>query len=427
MLILIDALCLVVLAAIDVAWLMRLIESPPPGQDPLRSSPKGVWSNERQGEAVFDSKEAVPRVDIVIPAKDEVANIGELLETLMSQTGVDAAIYVVDDGSTDGTAAIADRPGVTVIRLTDLADGWTGKNQACHAGAQAGSRPVLLFLDADTRLDNGGLRRIVDAHSALGGLVSFLPYYRTTKLWEGAALLFNLIAFETIRANRQICPNLQIRPDRQICQDRQDSPDSRGRFAARLNTAGKNRAEVKAIKGNAVGAFGPCLIASRADYLASGGHAAIRSASVDDLALADRMSHLGLPLSCYPGRGIVSYRMYRTGRAMWRGFTKNLFSGLKYSRPMAAALSILWVLALSQSCFSLCYARSAVELAASVAFYACGAASARLLLSRVGRVPPGAALLYPLALVYFFAVFCVSTFKTLVLRRASWKGRMVRL
>lgn len=84
------------------------------------------------------------KVSAVIPAYNEAARIGAVLEAVLAAPSVHEVI-VVDDGSTDETAAVAARYGVRVVRLSKNC----GKGAALAAGAREAKGEVLLFLDAD--------------------------------------------------------------------------------------------------------------------------------------------------------------------------------------------------------------------------------------------------------------------------------------
>src|SRR5258708_6733313 len=79
-----------------------------------------------------------PVATIIVPARNEEANLAACLASLVTQTGVAYEIIVVDDDSTDRTAEIAGSfPGVKLIPAGPLPDNWTGKNNAMFAGAKA--------------------------------------------------------------------------------------------------------------------------------------------------------------------------------------------------------------------------------------------------------------------------------------------------
>jgi 4,4'-diaponeurosporenoate glycosyltransferase len=115
-----------------------------PTATPSNPIPSGTWE----------------RVSIVIPARNEEHRIAPLLRSIQEQQLPIGDILVVDDESTDGTAEIARSLGATVIPSRPLPSGWRGKSWASHQGAQAAKGDLLVFLDADTSLEPGGLDRL---------------------------------------------------------------------------------------------------------------------------------------------------------------------------------------------------------------------------------------------------------------------------
>ena len=92
-----------------------------------------------------------PLVSIIVPARNEEISLRSCLESLVTQEDVDFEILVVDDGSSDGTAAIAGSfSGVRIIDAGSLPAGWTGKNNAVAQAAKVAGGGWLLFTDADT-------------------------------------------------------------------------------------------------------------------------------------------------------------------------------------------------------------------------------------------------------------------------------------
>lgn len=103
-------------------------------------------------------------LSLLIPARDEEANIGRLLGDLTGISDRILEIIVCDDMSADNTASIvvqfaAVDSRIKLIRGEELPDGWTGKNHACHCLAQEAAGDYLLFLDADVRVGEGVLDR----------------------------------------------------------------------------------------------------------------------------------------------------------------------------------------------------------------------------------------------------------------------------
>jgi glycosyltransferase involved in cell wall biosynthesis len=83
-------------------------------------------------------------ISVVVPAYNEACRIGAVLRPLVACSFVDE-IVVVDDGSTDGTAAVARDFNVSVISLPEN----RGKAAALDEGVKQARNDILLFLDAD--------------------------------------------------------------------------------------------------------------------------------------------------------------------------------------------------------------------------------------------------------------------------------------
>jgi len=101
---------------------------------------------------------AVPKVSVIVPARDAAATIGATLAGLAAQERAPDEVIVVDDGSGDATATIAERAGATVVR-----GAGQGPGAARNAGAAAATGDVLAFLDADCEPQMGWLRAGVAA------------------------------------------------------------------------------------------------------------------------------------------------------------------------------------------------------------------------------------------------------------------------
>ena len=95
-------------------------------------------------------------VSIVLPARNEARNIEACVRSILTTTWPSVEIFVVNDNSTDGTGDIARRVAsedsrVTVIDAPPLAEGWFGKQWACHQAVARARGGLLFFTDADTR------------------------------------------------------------------------------------------------------------------------------------------------------------------------------------------------------------------------------------------------------------------------------------
>lgn len=109
-----------------------------------------------------------PLVSIVIPACNEAGSIEQSLRSLCNLDYPNVEIIVVDDRSTDQTATVVesvqhDFPGVRLIRISELPEGWLGKPHALQRGADEAEGDYLLFIDADVSLEKTTISRAVRA------------------------------------------------------------------------------------------------------------------------------------------------------------------------------------------------------------------------------------------------------------------------
>ncbi|HET9726026.1 MAG TPA: glycosyltransferase family 2 protein, partial [Gemmatimonadales bacterium] len=96
-----------------------------------------------------------PPVSVIIPARNESAVIETVVRSILVTSYQQVELIVVDDRSTDDTAAKVARlaPRDARVRLlsgSPLPEGWYGKPWACFQGARAATGELLLFTDADT-------------------------------------------------------------------------------------------------------------------------------------------------------------------------------------------------------------------------------------------------------------------------------------
>ena len=334
-------------------------------------------------------------VSVIVPARNEERRIAPLLESLARQKRRADEIVVVDDESTDGTANLARRLGARVISAPAKPVGWVGKTWACWTGAREVSGDLFIFLDADVRLADDGLERLLAAHAEKGGLVSVQPYHEVHRADERLSAFCNVVIMGSLSAFTPMGKRLR-----------------------------------------AAGSFGPCITNSRADYYLCGGHASVRGRVVEDLALGETARGHGLPVACIGGRGAVNFRMYPDGiRSMVEGWCKCMATGAGDSPPLARALMAGWltgtttaVIVLFLGIAALSAGRARLPFGAAVAgLYALYAAQLWWMFRRVGSFGPLTALLFPLPLAFFHAVFSRSVWLVKVRRSVTWRGRKIQV
>ncbi len=335
----------------------------------------------------------LPRVSVLLPARNEEAVIGDCVRSLLAQEYPDFEVLVLDDGSTDGTgdvlAALArtdDR--LRVLSGRPLPEGWLGKHWACQQLAEAATGDLFLFTDADTVHHPQALRLGVAAMEA-----------------ERADLLSGFLRQRLLTWGERLTV-----PSIFWC------------FFSFLPLALAHWVRAPALSLT----NGQWMLFRRSAYAAVGGHAAVRTNPVDDIALGQRVKAKGLRWRVVDVGDFVSCRMYPGFRAALEGFTKNLFAVFDFRlaeylfvwvwmtlvtlEPLV--VSVLWPLGVGRDVFALWPALLAVG--EMLALW--GIAMARL------RFPLHLAFLYPVHILLLVFIALRSLLWTAT-GRATWKGR----
>ena len=239
-----------------------------------------------------------PTVSVIVPARNEEACLGACLESLVAQINVDFEIIVVDDASADRTRELAQSfPRVRVVDADPPAAGWTGKNNAMAAGSRVARGEWLLFTDADTVHLSGSLARAVaEAKQRSAALLSYSPEQEVHGFWENAVMS---VIFAELAATYR--PSLVSDP-----------------------------------RSPAAAANGQYILITREAYDAIGGHAAVSSSLLEDVALAKAVKASGREILFRFGGDAVRTRMYRSFAQLREGWTKNL--ALLFPSPARLAL-----------------------------------------------------------------------------------------
>ena len=357
----------------------------------------------REAEAPFEEPEDTTRFEltVVIPARNEEANLPGCLESLLAQDdplfplGTDWELIIVDDASTDRTSEIAReaavRRGVSLLQAPplDLQAGkrdFTGKNNACWAGAQSAQGRWLLFTDADTIHEPNDLRHALHEAKKQGvALLSYSPRQIVRGLAQRTLmpLVFSELA--------SVYPPAQV--------------NDPGRRVAAAN--------------------GQFLLIERRAYFAVGGHRAIAHYVLEDVELAYNVkrSKRGIRLRYAPDA--LSTRMYRGFGDMVEGWTKNLALlfphalSLAFWRALDIALLLLPIVLLLFP-YLLWWQRAAIWLLWArtlLRFYR------RVARSNFGFVDCA---LSVFALPLFIYLLIVSWMRHKIFHRVTWKGREIR-
>jgi hypothetical protein len=305
-----------------------------------------------------------PRVSVIVPARNEEACVGECLRSLAAQEGVAHEVLLVDDGSTDRTAAIGGEiPGVAVIAAGDRPDGWSGKNHAAAVGAAHARGEWLLFTDADTVHAPGSLAAaLTEAEAAGAGLLSYSPAQQLRGFWQHAVMPL-------------VFGELEAAFDPATVSD-----DAAGDAAAN----------------------GQYLLVRRDVYDAVGGHGSVAGVLLEDVAFAKKVKAAGYRLLFRQEPVAVSTWMYRDMDSFVEGWTRSLASLFPDCRRRAALRAAEGALLLAGPVAALALAAGGRRLAAGLVAAAVTAGAVPFFRRvRKARFPAGATAVSPLGLPLF--------------------------
>ena len=342
-----------------------------------------------------------PRVSVLVPARDEAANIAACVRGLLAQDDMVDEVIVCDDGSTDETAAIvlalAARPENGRLRLlngTACPPGWRGKNWACQQLATAAIGDWLLFTDADTRHGPGSIAAALAlAQQYDAGLVSLLPRHHTGTLGERLLVTqLPLIAFAFLPVVLVPRSWRWTRP-----------------FA---------------------GANGLYLLFRRDWYEALGGYAAVRAAIAEDMHFAVETKRRGGRLVLADGQAVLGCQMYQGFADAWAGCSRNAFSAALSSPPTFLLFTAAWACFFALPPMVLLWCGAALvnrmggseRLAILAAQATLGQVAIRWLVGQRDRRPAWEALTQPVSSLLFFGMLLNSYW---LHRRGviTWRGR----
>lgn len=347
-------------------------------------------------------------LSVLIPARDEEAGIADCVRAVLaaadsdstapagaggpaSVPGFELEVVVLDDHSSDGTAAEVERlaaadPRVRLERAPELPGGWNGKQHACWVLAGRARFERISWIDADVRLAPGSLARLVaelDRNPAR--LISGFPQQLTTSAGEDlvvpqiAAVLLGYLPMGRMR--RCTLPS----------------------FGA---------------------GCGQWFAAERSAYLESGGHEAIRASIHDGVALPRAFRRAGHLTDIFDGTGTATCRMYEDFAGTWAGFSKNATEAMASPRAILPWSTLLlggWVL---PWCLLLLWAAGVWPVPAWVAILPAGLTLAvNVAIARRFHQGLRATLLRPLGIATLVAIQWIALARKLAGGKAVWRGR----
>ena len=254
-----------------------------------------------------------PRLSVLIAAKDEQANIAACLQSVLQQDYPNLEIIVINDRSTDDTGPLIrqiaegdDR--VTLLEMTELPEGWAGKNHALWNAVTQATGQWLCTTDADCRYLSPRTLSVAVQHAIdqKADMLSVLPNLKMVGFWENVV--------------QPVCGGIMMfwyRPDKV------NSPDCPEAYAN--------------------GAF---MLMRRSVYDDVGGHEAVKSRLMDDMFLAKRVKQAGHRLRVVQNDGLYVVRMYTSLREILDGWCRIFFATFGTKRRLRISLAIMGLMGL---------------------------------------------------------------------------------
>ena len=257
--------------------------------------------------------EDMPSLAIIIAVRNEEEDLANALQSVCNINYSNCRIMVVNDRSTDRTAAILQDfkmsyPQITVTTVTTLPDGWLGKNNALYQGYLSSTEEWMLFTDADIVFHPDALSRAV-SYAVVNKLdhLAILP-----KVVSRSAILNSVLATFTIMLM------MHLRP-----------------WDAK-------KAKSKAYIG--IGAFN---LVRRDAYERAGTHALIKLRPDDDLQLGFKIKSTGLRQDVLIGNEYVSLEWYKNLGQLGNGLLKNSFAVANYKTGESIVNTILILISIA--------------------------------------------------------------------------------
>jgi len=328
-----------------------------------------------------------PRVTVIVPARNEQADVAACLRSLLAQDYLNLRIIAVNDRSTDKTGAVMESLSSTrlrVIHIAELPDEWLGKTHAMAVAAQASidedMPEFLLFTDADILFRPDAIRRALANAVATGADHLVVAPTTIIRRWDEAAMLSFFQIF--------------------------------GLWAARPWKVSDPKAMRDAI---GIGAFN--LLRTSA-YRKIGGFQALRMEIVEDLGLARRIKRARLAQRFAFGLGLVSVHWASGADGIVRVMTKNIFAATGFHISILL-LGCMWLGGFCVMPFAAVW-RPALSIPCAITIAAI--CIAYYLLSARSGLSAWNALLTPFAGMLFIYALLRSMLTTLRQGGVVWRG-----
>jgi len=262
-----------------------------------------------------------PLVSICIPARNEEAVIERCVTSALKQDYPNFEVLVLDDNSTDNTTQILAKLSSIITNLYHLngkpkpAD-WLGKPWACHQLSEHAKGDYLIFIDADTWIEEQTISKSINALQK-SDAITVWPKQHMETFWE--KLIIPMIYYGLYN----------LLPAKYVEQDPKWLPKSLR----------------KAMGPKFAAACGQFLAFNKNAYIKIGGHTSVKQQIVEDVELSKTIKQQGLTITMYDGVNTVNCRMYRSHREIFEGLRKNFFVGFGRNTPLFLFMAALQFIA----------------------------------------------------------------------------------
>lgn len=242
-----------------------------------------------------------PSVAVIIPVRNEEAEVEAALRSVLRLDYPALQVVVINDRSTDSTPLILQRvaeahPRLTLITITDLPEGWLGKNHALYQGYLSTTTEWMLFTDADVLFAPQALKKAM--------------YYAEEKRLD------HLVVMPEVTSRSTLFKSVMTT------------------FALMLDVRQRPWAVSNPKSGASIG-IGAFNLVRRTAYERAGTHTALSLRPDDDLKLGQRIKRTGGRADILYGNGEVSLQWYTSLGEFMRGLMKNTFSVANYNPLLA--------------------------------------------------------------------------------------------
>lgn len=336
-----------------------------------------------------------PLISVMVAAKDEEANIEACIRSMLEQDYPNFEMIVCNDRSTDGTAAIVERISredsrVKLVNITQLPEGWCGKNNAMQTGIAQARGEWICMIDADCKQTSpktltASLRYALETKA---DMLSVLPVLEMKTFWENVV--------------QPVCGGVMMiwfHPDK-------------------VNNPAKPNAYAN-------GAF---ILITKQAYQAAGTHQAVKDKVNEDMHMAALAKQKGQNLRVVRCDGLYTVRMYTSLKQILRGWSRIFFGTFGTLPRLTASLAVMLIMGLVPYASAVIGLTGAAHGASALAAGITGLAAAILQVSVIFRfyrligARPGLAWSYPLGCLITIIALCMSIGKLRKGAKVTWRG-----